>query len=160
MYAVATTSERAVPDPQAVLDDLVRCETRLYNALNDHLRARHGITTSQYELLRHLRAHPGARVGDLAAVFAIGVGAASKGVDRLERAGWLSRRPDPQDRRSSLLVLTEQGARLAEAAAHSVTERAGELLAALNPDQTSATAQALSVLRAALEREGIGTPAG
>ncbi|MFD1046221.1 hypothetical protein ACFQ1S_11955 [Kibdelosporangium lantanae] len=42
--------------------DLVRCETRLYNALNDRLRERHGIVTSQYEFLHYLRQHPASRV--------------------------------------------------------------------------------------------------
>ncbi len=41
--------------------DLVRCETRLYNTLNDRLRKGYGITASQYEFLRHLREHPHAR---------------------------------------------------------------------------------------------------
>ena len=83
--------------------DLVRCETRLYNALNDCLRERHGIVTSQFEFLRHLRDHPGSRVADLAAEFAVGIGATSKGVDRLEKQGWVARQPNPSDRRSSLL---------------------------------------------------------
>ncbi len=89
--------------------DLVRCETRLYNALNDRLRERHGIVTSQYESLRFLRDHPGSRVADLATEFAIGIGASSKAVDRLEKQGWVVRRTNPADRRSSLLDLTAAG---------------------------------------------------
>lgn len=132
--------------------DLVRCETRLYNALNDRLRERHGIVTSQFEFLRHLRDHPGARVADLAAEFAIGIGATSKGIDRLEGQGWVARRPNPADRRSSLLVLTDDGRRLADAAEGTVAERLAELV--------TSPSQALSELRAALERDGVGTPMG
>ena len=91
--------------------DLVRCETRLYNALNDRLRERHGIVTSQFEFLRYLRDHPGSRVADLATEFAVGIGATSKGVDRLEKQGWVVRQPNPSDRRSSLLALTDDGLR-------------------------------------------------
>ncbi|GJG88922.1 transcriptional regulator [Gemmatimonadetes bacterium T265] len=141
--------------------DLVRCETRLYNALNDRLRERHGIVTSQFEFLRYLREHPGARVADLASEFAVGIGATSKGVDRLERQGWVARRPNPADRRSSRLVLTDDGARLTDAAERSFTERVTELIAgALDYSQLSAGAQVLARLRAALERDQIGTPTG
>ncbi|MFJ9456404.1 MarR family winged helix-turn-helix transcriptional regulator [Kitasatospora sp. NPDC101447] len=141
--------------------DLVRCETRLYNALSDRLRARHGIVTSQYEFLAYLRDHPGCRVADLAAEFAIGVGATSKGIDRLEKQGWAVRRPNPADRRSSLLALTEDGARLVEEADRTFTDGLAELLGgALDGPALTAVAQAFSTLRTALERDQIGTPAG
>ncbi|MEZ0090932.1 MarR family winged helix-turn-helix transcriptional regulator [Streptacidiphilus sp. EB129] len=141
--------------------DLVRCETRLYNALNDRLRERHGIVTSQFEFLRYLRDHPESRVADLAAEFAVGIGATSKGVDRLERQGWVARRPNPSDRRSSLLELTDDGLQLADAAEGTFTARLAELIAAaLMASPVTAAAQALSELRSALERDQIGTPTG
>ncbi|MGW4212193.1 MarR family winged helix-turn-helix transcriptional regulator [Lentzea sp. NPDC004789] len=146
-------------DPQALFADLVRCETRLYNALNDRLRERHGIVTSQYEFLRFLRDHPESRVADLAAEFAVGIGATSKGVDRLERLGLVSRLPNPADRRSSLLVLTEEGVRLVDAAELTFTERLTELFELATGDSQPAAAF-LALLRAALEREQIGTPTG
>jgi DNA-binding MarR family transcriptional regulator len=146
---------------KSLFADLVRCETRLYNALNDRLRERHGIVTSQYEFLHHLREHPVCRVADLAAEFAIGIGATSKGVDRLERLGWVARRPNPADRRSSLLVLTEEGVRLVDAAEQTFTERVTELVeGALGSTRAAAGAEVLAVLRAALERDQIGMPTG
>ncbi|MDQ1041190.1 MarR family multiple antibiotic resistance transcriptional regulator [Streptomyces sp. V3I8] len=141
--------------------DLVRCETRLYNALNDRLRERHGIVTSQFEALRYLRDRPGSRVADLAAEFAIGVGATSKTVDRLERQGWAVRQPNPSDRRSSLLALTDDGSRLVGAAEETFTEAVAELIGgALDSSSASAAARALSKLRSVLEHEQIGTPTG
>lgn len=141
--------------------DLVRCETRLYNALNDRLRERHGIVTSQFESLRYLRDHPGSRVADLAAEFAVGVGATSKGVDRLERHGWVVRQPHPSDRRSSLLTLTDEGRGLADAAEATVGERLAELVAdTLDEFSMPAVAQALARLRSVLERDQTGTPTG
>ncbi|UQU62100.1 MarR family transcriptional regulator [Couchioplanes caeruleus] len=142
-------------------DDLVRCETRLYNALNDRLRERHGIVTSQYEFLRHLRDHPRSRVGDLAGRFAIGVGATSKGVDRLESRGWVTREPNPADRRSSVLVLTDDGRHLADRAEQTVADGLRELVAVhLGASAVTAAARSLARLRAALEADQIGTPAG
>ncbi|WP_067824777.1 MarR family winged helix-turn-helix transcriptional regulator [Nocardia inohanensis] len=148
-------------DLPSVFSDVVRCETRLYNALGDRLRERHGIVASQFESLRFLRDHPGARVADLANEFATGVGAMSKGVDRLEKQGWVARQPNPADRRSSLLELTDAGARLVEAAEVTFAEQLGELLGgSLSGSSLSVVAQVFSQLRASLERDRIGLPAG
>ena len=149
------------PDLRAFFEDLVRAETRLYNALNDRLRERHGIVTSQFEFLRFVHEHPGARVADLATAFAVGIGAMSKGADRLERQGWIARQPNPADRRSSLLVLTEDGARLLDAAQQSFDERLAELLGPVRDSGASpAAAQLLAQLRTALEQAGVGLPVG
>ncbi|MCO5972403.1 MarR family winged helix-turn-helix transcriptional regulator [Actinoallomurus soli] len=148
-------------DLLSLFADLVRCETRLYNTLNDRLRERHGIVTSQFEALRYLRDHPGSRVADLAAEFAIGIGATSKSVDRLERQGWAVRQPNPSDRRSSLLALTHDGSRLVDAAEATVTDALAELIGgALDRAAVATAAQAFSKLRSVLERDQIGTPTG
>ncbi|RRQ77384.1 MarR family transcriptional regulator [Streptomyces griseofuscus] len=151
-------------DTAGLLDffsDLVRCETRLYNALNDRLRERHGIVTSQFEALRYLRDHDGARVADLAAEFAIGIGATSKGVDRLEKQGWAVRTPNPADRRSSLLALTEEGTALVGAAEETFGATLAELITGVLDDaSTAAAAQTLSRLRSALEQSQVGMPTG
>nr|BFD80799.1 MarR family winged helix-turn-helix transcriptional regulator [Streptomyces sp. Xyl84] len=148
-------------DLPVLFSDLVRCETRLYNALNDRLRERHGIVTSQFEALRHLRDHPGARVADLAAEFAVGIGATSKSVDRLEKQGWAARQPNPSDRRSSLLTLTGAGSRLVDAAEETFSDTLAELIGAtLDASSVAAVARALATLRSALEGGRIGAPTG
>ncbi|GLW71479.1 transcriptional regulator [Kitasatospora phosalacinea] len=158
---MATKSSGGGTDLPAFFADLVRCETRLYNALNDRLRERHGIVTSQFESLRFLRDHPGSRVADLAAEFAIGIGAASKGADRLEKQAWARRRTNPADRRSSLLELTDDGLRLVDAAEATFTETLTELTAAtLRGPAGPVAAQLLAELRATLERDRIGLPTG
>ncbi|UJB45611.1 MarR family winged helix-turn-helix transcriptional regulator [Streptomyces sp. A1-5] len=120
-----------------------------------------GIVTSQYEFLSYLRGHPGCRVADLAAEFAIGVGAPSKGIDRLEKQGWAARRPNPADRRSSLVALTDDGARLVEEAEQTFTSGLAELLGGtLDDPSLSAVARTLSILRSTLERDQVGTPTG
>jgi DNA-binding MarR family transcriptional regulator len=91
-------------------DALIRYETDLWNHMDARLR--HGGATSLavLEALRVIERHPGsARVADLQGELRITVGAASKLVDRLERDGLARRRPNPNDRRSSVLDLTETG---------------------------------------------------
>jgi MarR family multiple antibiotic resistance transcriptional regulator len=160
LYAMACTSDDGLDLP-GFFADLVRCETRLYNDLNDRLRERHGIVTSQFEFLRYLRDHPGSRVADIAAEFAIGVGATSKATDRLESRGWVVRQPNPADRRSSLLALTDDGLRLTDAAEGTFTQRLAELIGDTSPTSPiAAAARALAELRAALERDQVGLPTG
>ena len=145
----------------AFFADLVRCETRLYNQFNDELRAEHGITTSQYEFLRYIRDHDMARTTDMAAEFAIGVGAASKAMDRLEARGLVIRVPNPANRRSSIITATEEGRTLVDDAEISFQRRlAGILTEAGSLEEIGAAASVLHALRSVLERDGLGTPVG
>lgn len=157
LYAVAYKS--ATDDLAAFFDHLVRCETRLYNALNETLRAEHGLAASQFEMLRHLGTHPGARVIDIAETFAAGVGAISKGVDRLVDRGWVRRHPNPADGRSSLVSLTEEGRRVVDDA-ESVFRGLLEDLIPIPPERLGPVTSALAELRRSLEAAKAGIPVG
>jgi DNA-binding MarR family transcriptional regulator len=158
---VATKSHDAASVNVAFFADLVRCETRLYNQFNDELRASHGMVTSQYEFLLYVRDHELPRAADIAAEFAIGVGAVSKAVDRLEGRGWLTRVPNPGDRRSTILALTGDGRAAIDAADATFQTRLAEILGdAVTREQISAAASVLALLRSSLERNGLGTPTG
>jgi MarR family multiple antibiotic resistance transcriptional regulator len=144
-----------------VFTDLVRAETRLYNAVADRVRIQAGIGAGHFELLRYVRDHPGARVADVAAAFALGVGTTSKLVDRQEKEGWLERRPNPANRRSSLLALTPAGESVLSRAEPAWQAALQELLGgALTAAELAALAQALAILRTDLEQRRLGLPAG
>jgi DNA-binding MarR family transcriptional regulator len=165
VYAVATTIHAQASNPGVAahfFDDLVRCETRLYNELNNRLRSRHGIAASQFEFLRFLRDFPEeSRVADVAARVAVGVGAISKSADRLERAGWVQRVPNPRDRRSSLLALTPLGEKLIAEAERTFSQCLEEQVSdVIGTEQLTAAVAALSALRRRLEHDGIGIPVG
>ncbi|WP_328647478.1 MarR family winged helix-turn-helix transcriptional regulator [Amycolatopsis sp. NBC_00348] len=141
--------------------DLVRVETRLYNAVTDRVKAEAGVAGGYFELLRHVRDHPDARVADLAAAFAIGVGTTSKIVDRLEKQGWLERRPNPANRRSSLLALTPAGESVVSRAEPVWRAAIQEILGgAVAADELTALSAALHAARSNLERRQLGLPAG
>jgi MarR family multiple antibiotic resistance transcriptional regulator len=148
-------------DLDSVFTDLVRVETRLYNAVAERVRAEAGVGAGHFELLRYVRDHPGARVADLASAFAIGVGTTSKIVDRLEKESWLERRPNPANRRSSLLALTPAGESVVSRAEPAWQAAIQEILGgAVTPDQLAALSLALGDLRSDLERRHLGLPAG
>jgi DNA-binding MarR family transcriptional regulator len=132
--------------------DLVRVETRLYNAIDDRLRATHGLTLGQYELMQIIERRATTRVYDIVSEIAITVGAASKAVDRLEAAGWCVRSANPDDRRSSLLALTPQGSQLLAAATPTLEEElAARVGGVVEVSALERTASVLAVLRASLE---------
>lgn len=156
LYAVASNSANA-----RFFDDLVRCETRLYNAVGDRLRDRHGIVTSQFELLRYVRDHPRSRVAEIAATFVAGVGAISKSVDRLETRGWVTRFQNPDDRRSSLISLTSSGESLVAEAQGTFNDALDDLLSpALSAGQVGEASAILTRLRQVLEQTRAGLPVG
>jgi MarR family transcriptional regulator, multiple antibiotic resistance protein MarR len=148
-------------DLGTVFTDLVRVETRLYNAVAERMKAEAGVGAGYFELLRYVREHPDARVADLASAFAIGVGTTSKIVDRLEKQGWMERRPNPANRRSSLLVLTRAGESVVSQAEPAWQAAIQEILGrAVTPEDLTALSLALGALRSDLERRHLGLPAG
>ena len=96
-------------DFRQAFDDLVRFETELWNALNARLVAESEITLGAFNVLLIVSDRPTCRVQDLAAALAITVGGVSQAVDRVEARGFLVRTPNPTNRRSSYLSITDSG---------------------------------------------------
>ncbi|WP_037627727.1 MarR family winged helix-turn-helix transcriptional regulator [Streptomyces aureus] len=140
--------------------DLVRVETRLYNAVSARLRAEHGLGLGQFEFLDIIDRVPECRVLDIVGELAITVGAVSKAVDRLVAAGWCVRVAHPQDRRSSVLRLTSEGERLLTASRPVVEAELASLTAAVPPGDLARVAATLATLRANLEAGRHGQPGG
>ena len=148
-------------DVDTVFTDLVRVETRLYNAVGERVKAEAEVGAGHFELLRYVRDHPDPRVADLASAFAIGVGTTSKIVDRVEKEGWVERRPNPANRRSSLLALTPAGESVVSRAEPAWQTAIQEILGGVvTPDELTALSLALDALRSDLERRHPGLPTG
>ena len=86
---------------------LTRLETELWDAVDARLRQECGLPLGRFEAMVVVSSLGTCRVFDIATALAITVGGASKLVDRVEAAGYCSRKMNPGDRRSSLLDLTE-----------------------------------------------------
>jgi DNA-binding MarR family transcriptional regulator len=146
-----------VTDLPQLFSDLVRAETRLYNAIDERLRSEHGISLGQFELLTVISGRPDCRVLDIVREVAITVGAASKAVDRLEAAGWCRRRVNQDDRRSSLLSVTPAGTRILDRARPTFEAELAERFAGAGSDRAlTQTASVLAGLRASLEQHQLG----
>ena len=134
-------------------DVLVRYEVALWSAM-DHELGRRGLTSlGQLHALRVVERYRGqARVQDLSAEIGITVGAASKLVDRLERDGLAARAPNPTNRRSSLIALTEAGM---DSLASALEVCANALAMAIGDEDTEPLAAALGRLQERLAASGL-----
>lgn len=139
----------------AAFDLLVRTETELWNAVHRDLRRSGAEGLGSLQALRVLHRADGlGRVRDLCDELAITTGAASKLADRLAEAGLVRRAPHPKDRRSSVLVLTEEGecARAdGEARARAVIDRV------ITPEDGAALTAVLDRVRTRLSETEEGT---
>ncbi|GAA4190228.1 multiple antibiotic resistance transcriptional regulator MarR [Gryllotalpicola kribbensis] len=93
-------------------DELVRAEISLYNAVDARMKAEHGVTVGTIEILSLIAQAEHARVDDIVRALDLRVGTASKIIDRYAAAGWVERIPNPDDRRSSWIVLMDAGAKV------------------------------------------------
>ena len=81
--------------------------------------ARHGLQRGEFDVLATLR-RSGAPFAltptDLYQATMLSSGGMTARLDKLEKAGLIARRPNPDDRRGTIVVLTEPGRKVTEAA--------------------------------------------
>lgn len=129
---------------------LVRFETTLWNRVERGLGEDRRVSMANLLALRVLDGHGGnGRVNELSDELDITIGAASKLVDRLERAGLAQRRPHPDDRRSSLISLTPDGQQALADGLVTAERLLADLLA--DTGDVAAAAESIRRLQAALE---------
>ncbi|MEU7057007.1 MarR family transcriptional regulator [Streptomyces sp. NPDC046197] len=88
-----------------------------YTLFNQALADRVGLHPTDVQCIALLDLEPGpVTTGEIARLTGLASGSASRLVDRLEKAGFVERRPDPADRRRALVALVpDAAARMAEA---------------------------------------------
>ena len=99
-------------DLRGLFDELIRFETELWNSIDARLREDADLPLAWFEVMRVVARRSACRVFDIAEDLSITIGGTSKLIDRIEAAGHCRRRPNPDDRRSSIIELTASGRRL------------------------------------------------
>jgi DNA-binding MarR family transcriptional regulator len=130
--------------------------TALYlDALQRESLREHRLSFSEYSVLRLLQRAPKRRLAPsiLAEAIVCTSGAMTKLVDRLEKAGHVSRSPDPNDRRGVLVRLEATGNRVANAAARSYQKARDRVLGQLDPSSAESIQMNLQRLLEALETD-------
>ena len=97
-------------DVEGIVERIQGIERRLRITMEETLEE-HGLSYGEWKLLRVLRKLPGSSStpGELSTQLELSSGAMTNRLDRLERAGFVTRRPDPADRRGVRVELTESG---------------------------------------------------
>ncbi|MDH4148530.1 MAG: MarR family winged helix-turn-helix transcriptional regulator [Acidimicrobiia bacterium] len=138
-------------DLLSVFDDVVRLEIELWNAVERRLRNDHDLELSWFEVTRAVAGREAATVSEITRELIITVGGASKLVDRIEAAGYLARRPNPADGRSSLIHVTDAGQRMLRRAESTVVDELQSILGTVLPaKEWRQFADSLSAIRTAL----------
>jgi DNA-binding MarR family transcriptional regulator len=113
----------------------------------------HGLQPGDVDVLSPLWREGDLRPLDLRRAMMIGSGTLTARLDRLEAAGLLERRPDPDDRRGRVLHLTAAGARIVPRIVADLLEVENRLLDTLPPSARERLARDLGRLLAELERD-------
>jgi DNA-binding MarR family transcriptional regulator len=117
----------------------------------------YGVTVGEFDVLAALR-----RGGDgtvltptaLARVAMVSPAGMTNRLNRLEAAGLITRRPDPDDRRGSLVGLTERGRGIADRAVGDLVAAENEIFAVLGESEHRRFDRVLDKLIASLESQG------
>jgi DNA-binding MarR family transcriptional regulator len=140
-------------DLRGLFNDLIRFEIELWNAVDARLKSEFSLPLTHFEPMSVIDKIPGCRVYDIANELGITTGGTSKLVDRIEASGYCRRLPNPDDRRSSLLELTEAGRRLLAKAGAAFDEELQLRLGSALPERTLRQfASTVTRLRAASQR--------
>ena len=91
----------------------------------------HGVGVTETRAVDHLQAAGELTPGELGEALSLTSGAVTALIDRLERLGWVTRSPHPDDRRSLVLRLTESCHELIETVWVSYTEALADAAADL-----------------------------
>jgi DNA-binding MarR family transcriptional regulator len=110
-----------------------------------------GVTGGQVTLLIQIRRHRGMGVNELAARERISPAAMSGHVDRLEKAGLVTRSPHASDGRRQVLTLTDEGERVLRSVKSRRTAWLAARLKTLEPDELAAIDAAVEPLLRLLE---------
>ena len=99
-------------DTLALADRLRPVLLRIARELRREAQAETGVSPSQIALLATIKYEPGISLGELAARERMSAPGMTRYIDRLEKAGLVTRTPSSDDRRRVGLTLTEDGQRV------------------------------------------------
>ncbi|KUO19811.1 MarR family winged helix-turn-helix transcriptional regulator [Streptomyces dysideae] len=137
-------------DLKLLYQELIRLEIQMWGGIDARLRAEFDLPLTSFEVLHLVARRQGPRIQDIADEFGITVGGTSKVVDRLERDGWCARRPNPNDRRSSVVELTPAGQHVVDEAMKVFEEELELRIGSVIPeDSVREVTEALAAMRAA-----------
>jgi len=144
------------PADKEILSDLRRI-IRSVNLEAKRVEREFGVSIPQYLCLQHLNEQPEftASMKEIKDVLQLNASTATGIVQRLERGGYVAKLPKRDDKRKSLIVLTERGAEVVKRNPQILHERLLERLQELGPKEYANLRSAFRVIIEFLEIERI-----
>ncbi|HUH84851.1 MAG TPA: MarR family transcriptional regulator [Stellaceae bacterium] len=139
-------------DPERSFGFLVHDIARLLRKRFDQRARALGLSRSQWQVLFYLARNEGTNQSGLADILEIENITLGRLIDRLEEAGWVERRPDPNDRRARLLFMTDKVAPVMERMRALAEETRNEALDGLPSGQRELLLDMLTHVRANLSQ--------
>ena len=130
---------------------LISDVARLMRTAFDRRVRQLGLTRSQWLVINRLHRRPGATQSELAEMLEVEKATAGRMVDRMEKKGWVVRRPDAADRRVNRLHLTPE-ADLIQVRLGQIADRTvDDALLLLSPRQKDQFAEAMRRVKRQLQ---------
>ena len=137
----------SAPDPEKSVGFLLVDVARLMRRDFDRRVRSTNLTQAQWRAIGHLAREEGIKQTVLADRLDVKPITLGRLVDRMEAAGWVRRRPDPCDRRASLLYLTPKVQPILEELRARVAEAREDLLAGVPADDRQTLAKTLERMK-------------
>ena len=141
-------SEPPTPQQSAALRawvQLLRTYTKSQQRMS-HVFKEHGLTSPQFDVLATLHHGEGLMQQELAARLLVTKGNICGVLDRLEAAGHIERRTDPDDRRTNCIYLTDAGRKVFAETIPPHHTGIYELMAGLSPEDTQTLFRLLKII--------------
>jgi len=141
------------PEPMGIIGRISRLAQHLDRYIERELQPL-GLSSGEFDVLATLRRAGTPYQLTPTALFRslmLSSGAMTNRIDRLERAGWVRRRPDPTDRRGTLVQLTSEGVQLVNRAVEAHIENERRLLTTLSAEERVQLRDALRRLLGSFE---------
>jgi len=137
-------------NPQRSFGFCLHDVSRLLRKRFDRRAREIGLTRAQWSVLAHLNRNEGINQAALAEILDIEPITLLRQIDRLETAGWVERRHDPNDRRVRLLFLTPKAKPTLDRLAELAAETRAEALIGISPAAQEALVDTLLAIKANL----------
>ena len=116
------------------------------------------VTLPQFRLLVVLSAHGATNLSKVAELLGVNPSTAMRMIDRLIGVGFADRQANPDNRRETLIQLTEDGQRIVEEVTTRRREEIAEIVGRMDPTQGAALVEALTAFTEAAGEPAVPPP--